>query len=456
MLLGVCDGVSQLEEFNMDPSLLPNELRRTCEELAMLQVHSPKRGSGGKWAACRRRRSEGSIHVLTDMGFDDWGAFSILHATGHDPEAILAVSGMMEPSGFAASLAELISSWGINSPVYQATDGCHHDCLNSSFIWIEYNEDNPNVSGWGYRSTVHQYFPEAVKASGSEGVVLDGSEFPWAAECEEKHRLLILGPLSQFDYKVWEDPAVLKCISEVVVSGGFFGDSEEGRRMATNDISTWKNLIPLGAGNLAQIDLAALNAQGDGPPEGGSDSSTLRELNVVSDALAAARSLATAASKGVKITIIPLEVESINRYGQQVIENNNSITYSEDLQVDLTDAFIAQYLCRDKAVPAPNEAAGMLQRLACINEEGGKQQYTLDMDAIVATYLWAPEMFTFDQKSLVAFDSLTGMTYAACRRVAASACLCQGSSSVLACFEVQRATNFDAVMWFARLNELLG
>jgi len=38
MLLGVCDGVSQLEEFNMDPSLLPNELLRTCEELAMLQL----------------------------------------------------------------------------------------------------------------------------------------------------------------------------------------------------------------------------------------------------------------------------------------------------------------------------------------------------------------------------------------------------------------------------------
>lgn len=38
MLLGVCDGVSQLEEFQMDPSLLPNELLKTCEELAMLQL----------------------------------------------------------------------------------------------------------------------------------------------------------------------------------------------------------------------------------------------------------------------------------------------------------------------------------------------------------------------------------------------------------------------------------
>lgn len=38
MLLGVCDGVSQLEEYNMDPSLLPQELLRTCEELAMQQL----------------------------------------------------------------------------------------------------------------------------------------------------------------------------------------------------------------------------------------------------------------------------------------------------------------------------------------------------------------------------------------------------------------------------------
>jgi len=38
MLLGVCDGVSQLEEFKMDPSLLPQELLRVCEELAMSQL----------------------------------------------------------------------------------------------------------------------------------------------------------------------------------------------------------------------------------------------------------------------------------------------------------------------------------------------------------------------------------------------------------------------------------
>lgn len=38
MILGICDGVSQLEEFGMDPSLLPNELLQVCEEIAMLQL----------------------------------------------------------------------------------------------------------------------------------------------------------------------------------------------------------------------------------------------------------------------------------------------------------------------------------------------------------------------------------------------------------------------------------
>lgn len=38
MLLGVCDGVSQLEEFGMDPALLPNELLQVCEEIAMSQL----------------------------------------------------------------------------------------------------------------------------------------------------------------------------------------------------------------------------------------------------------------------------------------------------------------------------------------------------------------------------------------------------------------------------------
>lgn len=38
MMLGVADGVSQLEDFGIDASELPNELLRACEELAMNQL----------------------------------------------------------------------------------------------------------------------------------------------------------------------------------------------------------------------------------------------------------------------------------------------------------------------------------------------------------------------------------------------------------------------------------
>lgn len=38
VLLGVCDGVSQLQDFGIDPSILPHELLDICEELAMEQL----------------------------------------------------------------------------------------------------------------------------------------------------------------------------------------------------------------------------------------------------------------------------------------------------------------------------------------------------------------------------------------------------------------------------------
>merc|ERR1719203_1970945 len=38
MLLGVADGVSQIEEFGIDAALLPQELLKVCDELAVRQL----------------------------------------------------------------------------------------------------------------------------------------------------------------------------------------------------------------------------------------------------------------------------------------------------------------------------------------------------------------------------------------------------------------------------------
>lgn len=138
-----------------------------------------------------------------------------------------------------------------------------------------------------------------------------------------------------------------------------------------------------------------------------------------------------------------------------MIERDASLNYDFTLQSNITDEYIKTYLCRDTAITPGSDNGGMLQRMACLNEEDSKTQYTLDMDAIVASYFWMPQLFTFDKQSLVAFDSVSGMMYTNCKLVRANACLCPGSASALACFEVKRATNFDAVLWFEEMHKLL-
>jgi protein phosphatase PTC7 len=77
MLLGVCDGVSQLEEFNMDPSLLPHELLKECEELATTQLmpDRPLTGNG-------RNAYKGPIALLKEayLETESMGSTTVLLA----------------------------------------------------------------------------------------------------------------------------------------------------------------------------------------------------------------------------------------------------------------------------------------------------------------------------------------------------------------------------------------
>merc|ERR1712113_705787 len=89
------------------------------------------------------------IKVVTDMGFDDWGAFAVLKAAGNEPLAALVTKGMMQPSDFGPNLASLLASWDFSTTVHMGTDKCFDPpCANTSFI-----EDE-----WQYPDHVKDYF----------------------------------------------------------------------------------------------------------------------------------------------------------------------------------------------------------------------------------------------------------------------------------------------------------
>merc|ERR1712060_860505 len=244
---------------------------------------------------------------------------------------------------------------------------------------------------WGYRTKVSKYYNSSVNSDGPEpSKPSSWDAFPWTDCKEKKYRLLILSPLSQYDFALWKDAAgITKCISEVVLSGAHFGYTEGGRVMSLND-------------------------------------------------------------------------QSIDRYGMQMITNNSTYNYTPELQLKLTCDYIQNELCKSIEATPGNPKGGMVHRMACVRVMDDCTQNTLDMDAIVASYFWKPELFEFKQR-LVAFDELTGLTYSECSRVGSwadhwagrSVCLCQGTAKVLKCFEANLATDFHAINWFHAIKDEL-
>jgi len=152
------------------------------------------------------------------------------------------------------------------------------------------------------------------------------------------------------------------------------------------------------------------------------------ELNVVLDAPAAHSVLERFVRLGVTVTFVPIEVESVDRIGKEQILNSGD-KYSIALQSNLSSTRIAQ-LC-DSAKRSQNSS--MLGRMACIHKSAGDVA-TLDMDAIVATYLSNRELFQF-RSSFVHVDASSGITN-----------LCVGQ--LRGCFNTEVATAFNASSWF--------
>jgi len=93
MLVGVCDGVSQLEEFGMDPSELPRDLMRACEELAMNQLVPDEKGIDVY---------RGPVNLLSD-------AYSATDSLGSTTVLTCALDNMSKIHGKVHSMIAVLS-----------------------------------------------------------------------------------------------------------------------------------------------------------------------------------------------------------------------------------------------------------------------------------------------------------------------------------------------------------
>eukprot|EP00932_Pfiesteria_piscicida_P003427 SRR837773.13337.p1 GENE.SRR837773.13337~~SRR837773.13337.p1 ORF type:complete len:209 (+),score=38.67 SRR837773.13337:43-627(+) len=192
--------------------------------------------------------------------------------------------------------------------------------------------------------------------------------------------------------------------------GGFFASTPQGQQLAVDDPAT----------TAALMDSAALATGTDGDSE----------LNVVSDVLAAQAVL----SLEIPITIVPIEVASIDRAGKQSLSGNITI----DAQSAAADKKASELCERDAGLEMPT----MLGRMACLHRGGGAVA-TLDMDVIAVTTLVSKHLFQFTSSSVAVQDD--GRTT-----------LC-GPHGIWGrgCQNVTLATEFDALAWVQALMDIL-
>lgn len=364
------------------------------------------------------------LKVVTDMGFDDWGALASLHAAGLEPEAILATNGMMKPTEFYLTFKDFLQAWGIQSPVYQGTERCYDEaqCLSTSL--------DSFIDGWGYRENVRSFFqsPMPVVPAKSQ----PDAEFWEAGGCEEKYTLLVLSPASDVALAVSAKPDRAECIEEIVLAGGTFDPSA----LQQYDNITWKDVLIM------------VNDSGVVPPDYYAQPFRNAELNVAADAPAAAFMLGL----GVRVIIVPLEVDSIARPGLQKKLDDGDEPDGDGSQwrkdVFLQNKYLMQGLCGSRPQGHHHHhhhqsRQSMLEHMACINKGEG-DVHTLDMDAITAAYLFSKELFDLEPGH-VEVNRTTGITSLV------DSC----SSDAGECHEVQVATAFNATAWVQQLRAMV-
>jgi inosine-uridine nucleoside N-ribohydrolase len=333
------------------------------------------------------------------MGFDDWGAFAVLQAAGCMPKKALTTKGMMLTKNFSLSFANLLKSWNFSTDVHEGSEECYQPpCRDMSFI-----QDT-----WEYRTNVWKKYDGFLGPGSAAGTLLQAADF-WKCG-SKKFTLLVLAPMSDVATKLMQDKAARNCVDRIIVSGGYFANDTV---LKEKDPSTYL---------FGVIDASD-------PPGDPTIRTRAGELNIVSDPLAAQAVFAL----DIPITIVPLEVESIDRIGKQMLK----VVQNQTAQTNVTDAQTWALCSVGNYSGTPN----FLGRLAC-KHSGGGDVATLDMDAIVATSLWGPTKFTFDKDAWVVVqdDGLTktcALPEKGCRRVTL-------------------ATDFNAIAWYQGLSLHMG
>eukprot|EP00928_Gymnodinium_smaydae_P019287 TRINITY_DN17388_c0_g5_i1.p1 TRINITY_DN17388_c0_g5~~TRINITY_DN17388_c0_g5_i1.p1 ORF type:complete len:421 (+),score=93.46 TRINITY_DN17388_c0_g5_i1:71-1333(+) len=138
MLLGVCDGVSQLEEFGMDPSELPIELLRICEELAMLQL-IPDDHDGGLRTSNARDAYKGPISLLKE-------AYEESESFGSTTVLLAALDNSTRIHGKLHPMIAVLSIGDCELLMLRRTNGRQNDLeavFHTEMQRIDYNVQTP-------------------------------------------------------------------------------------------------------------------------------------------------------------------------------------------------------------------------------------------------------------------------------------------------------------------------
>jgi len=373
-----------------------------------------------------------NVRVVTDMGFDDMGAFSVLNAAGCTPQKALTVQGMM-PSSHTGDFSRFLTSWlGDLTEVHQgppdgtcytAPGGLKEPC-QPDLSWLadfrtKMHGKIVNMTRLPWDETEENFIPYNEQ----------NDDF-WKCEEDESYTLLVISPESAVATRLLGDKGsdTLKCIKEIVFMGGLFGNEQ----LEQTDPQTIENAN------------GPVHDPNDGPYDDNHNPADLTETNVVSDE-SAARALWVDKLKAVNkvpLRIFSLETASCDRDGLQSILFSGQTGIYKDTDQGKAEKQGIKKLLEKVSTHDENwceHPPNMLGQMVCSHDECNFA--TLDFDIVAATYIWRGDEQK-DPHTKIHFEQISPM-------VDLSTAVTTYEASTDS--NVWLATTFDAPAWFELL-----